>query len=263
MRSHAVALASASVVLVAGSARADEPCGPKPAAIRLATAGLDAVRTKLAPKLLVGCAPARYLCAADDSLEETRGCAIELTPSPEGAIVVVRPAPAEGAPGYVLARLDAAGKTAATIDVAETQWRAAAKSKVWVLAHQGSASHEHGGSAASVGEITVAVDNRGRKPAKITVSRVDWMTSTSCDDPLERVASPAFEGLELDDKPVATGPAVIRPRRRSYLGIRFAPQHAYQAWCDRFAARVALDVDGTAIEVTAPIRVTRYEPMER
>jgi hypothetical protein len=53
------------------------------------------------------------------------------------------------------------------------------------------------------------------------------------------------------------------PARDPYvISVRFAPVDAYQA-CDRFAFAVRLVVDGTAVELEAPLQVTRYEPLRR
>lgn len=125
----------------------------------------------------------------------------------------------------------------------------------------GHTSHTHGGALARVGDAELLIRNGSSAPLRVSARRVEWLTSGACDVPTEVRATPRLAGLTLGDGAAQAPEVVVPPSASSTVTVWFAPQDAYDSYCDRFVARVTLDVDGETFVVVAEWEVTRREPM--
>lgn len=111
--------------------------------------------------------------------------------------------------------------------------------------------HEHGGDAAEVASATFDVFNPGKRPLRLRVRGIEFLTDHSCGLPEEVRARPKLTNLSTEQ--LAPG--------ASEIWVTFETQGAYQAHCDRFATRVTFLVEGHAVAATVEHMVSRMEPL--
>jgi hypothetical protein len=117
----------------------------------------------------------------------------------------------------------------------------------------GHARHEHGGDASQLGHATFQADNPLAHDVALRATKVEFLTDHSCALPSEVRARPKVTGVS---------PASLPPGR-SEIEVSFEAQSAYQAYCDRFAARVTFSVAGARAPVTVEYEVMRFEPLRK
>ena len=176
--------------------------------------------------------------------------------------VRVQPRAIAGAPRWIDASLDAnAPDPPARFYVGASTWAVGRSSSLVVGGVDGRISHTHGGESAHVGCAQLSIRNGSATALRVTARRVEWLTSSSCEVPSAVRAQPALAGLTLD-RGESQAPAVtIAPSALAAVNVWFAPQPAYYSYCDRFAARVTLDVAGETIVAIAEWEVVRREPL--
>ena len=220
---------------------------------RAATLAVAAARAegRLPDGFLDGCdlTKARCVASAQAPAMPPERCTVTLS---QGWLRIERPAGGD-APRSLTASIDREAVYARMVDVNRTSAGVVPlEGETLVIAGETTHErHEHGGDAAKIGSVRLTVDNPLSRPVRYRVVRVEFLTGHSCGLPTEVAARP---------KVTSNVPAEIPPGR-STIAIGFAPQDAYQAWCDRFATRVTLKVEGRAVSVSSEHEVARYEPM--
>jgi hypothetical protein len=119
-------------------------------------------------------------------------------------------------------------------------WRA--RTDVW----------RHGGDAAAIASATFRAYSHAATPQRVTLRSARWLVGGQCNVPSEGTALP---DAHLDQD------LVIAPNASASFSVSFAPQHAYQGWCDRFAIELELELDvaGNVLRPVAEIHVSRVE----
>lgn len=220
---------------------------------RAARLGFAALAEVTPPKdFLAGCDASAARCGTlpiPDDLPPPARCTVTLR---ENLLVVERPAGNDVIRGFEV-WLDRSITAAEAPELNRTSASAVTiDGKVVTLAGiTNRAMHEHGGDAAQIGHMMVAVDNPTGRTLAFTVLGIEWLTDHSCGLPSEVRALPAV---------IRTLPRELPPGR-SELEIMFDDQGAYQAHCDRFASRAQLRIEGQEIAVTVEHEVTREEPL--
>lgn len=122
--------------------------------------------------------------------------------------------------------------------------------------------HDHGGPGASIGGVSLEVDNTGTTAVGLSVTRVEWLQA-HCRSETWDSATPLESGfIHLDD-------VVLNVPLGSSVSLSAGPHKLYISWpvfsaynaCDRFAARVHLRTTAGELIFEAPIEVTREEPL--
>ncbi len=136
-----------------------------------------------------------------------------------------------------------------------------------VTGHDRHARHTHGGAPARIGNVTFTVANDGDRPRKLTCKSVDFLRDHGCEAPASTIVShPKLSGLAFErDDDLRTTTSLELPAKSS-LDVRvfFEPVEAYYTYCDRFAIRVHLGLDGgESLAPTAELLIMRMEPVER
>lgn len=248
------------------SAAASDPCAEDGAAAR-------AVRVTLAHAQREGIA---HAALADCSFDAAH-CGAEPEPPAEGAdgarcVVVVqaesadfqlrvRPRALTGSPRWIDATLDAnAADPPTRFYVGASTWAVGRRAELVLGGVDGHISHTHGGQPARVDHAELAIRNGTLAPLRVTARRVEWLTSGTCTVPSEVRAEPRVAGLTLAGGGARAPEVSIAAGAQADLSVWFAPQSAYYAYCDRFAARVTLDVSGETIVTVAEWEVSSRAP---
>lgn len=142
-----------------------------------------------------------------------------------------------------------------------------AQSELYRIAGQTShARHTHGGAAAKLGGATFEVEFSGMKsPTTLTATKVEYLTSHSCDtapDAVHSTFAPAglwVDGPEAKD----SAPVVAIAPGKSQVHVTFPAVEAYYTHCDFFAFRVTFVAGGdTTLVATAQTDVARITPLK-
>lgn len=134
----------------------------------------------------------------------------------------------------------------------------------WTIAGlDGQQMHTHGGRGADLGHARFRVVYAGEDPALLTVTQVEDLTGSACDQPPEHVRStPQFGGLFVESGSMRESVRTLTVHPGTLeLTVGFEAVEAYMAWCDRYASRVTFDAGGVPLVVVAETWVTREEPM--
>ena len=125
------------------------------------------------------------------------------------------------------------------------------------------AGHMHGGPAAWVGGATFEFTVAEGSEVEMTVTRIEFLTGRSCENPPSEVSSePSFGGLWADQLGMTESAlALTLPSGLTEVSVGFAAVEAYYVYCDRFAFRVTFDVDGEELVAVSETLVTRREPL--
>lgn len=110
--------------------------------------------------------------------------------------------------------------------------------------------HVHGGDAAKIGGVTLQVHNPLDRPVAYRVEGLEFLVSYSCELPGEARARPALLQVAPRDR---------LPPGSSTLHLSFEAQGAYQGYCERFATRVVLAVEGVTRAITSEHHVGRFD----
>lgn len=113
--------------------------------------------------------------------------------------------------------------------------------------------HTHGGDAARIGSMRLRAYNPLARALAYSVQAVEWLTSHDCGLPGAVAGRPKLRGVTRG----------ALPSGQSDIDVSFATQPAYQAYCDRFASRVVLRVEGKSMAITVEHQVTRVNPLRR
>jgi hypothetical protein len=226
-------------------------------AVRLAIG--DARLAGVDERHLAGCADTAPTCAGwqvdlpDASADRSR-CEARVVPYEQALRVHLFPAPRHGAPVSIETNVGPEAIRSGYHTVVEaSDWAEPSDGSLRAAGVSRHVSHTHGGDPARISGAEIAVWNRTPSPIPLSVRRVEWLTSGSCETPSERRAEPPPLGIE---------PAVLAPGGPTRVAIWFEPQPAYQAHCDRFAVRATLDAGGRSVTVTSEVRVSRREPRD-
>jgi hypothetical protein len=130
----------------------------------------------------------------------------------------------------------------------------------------GHAMHTHGGPAALVGSARFTAENHSSVARELRVASVDFLSDHgvgNCEGPattFRKRLSPA--GLRFDDDGgYDPHPALVLPAGATRMvEAYFEPAGAYYAYCDTFAFRVHVLVDGSEALVLTNLQVTRVDP---
>jgi hypothetical protein len=240
-------------------------CGDRARAERAVGLALaHAVEAGVSRAHLEGCSfePARCGDSPSGPEPDARACTVSVDVSYGVWRVEVRPAARGGAPRWLEVTLD----EALTLPPART-WVSASTTAVSPRRHvvirgeEQRRSHAHGGEPASVGSARFEIRHDGPGPLRVSVRRVEWLTSPTCDGAFVVRATPRASGLALDDG--APAASVHVPPGTTTVEVEFDAQSAYYAYCDRFAARVTFDVEGERVRATAEWLIARREPLSR
>jgi hypothetical protein len=245
---------------------ADAPaaCSDEARAARAVAATLAHAESEggVAPAHLAGCAFDAARCDAEQVAEpDGARCVVDVRTDYGRWQVTVHPAIANGAPRSIDASLAAVSEPPGRMWISSSTWAVARRSAIVVAGVDGRAGHTHGGDAARVGSAHFLVRNDTGAPLRVAARRVDWLTAHSCLGPLEERARPRIAGLAVEGS-ASEASHLVLPAGESRFSVRFEPQAAYYTHCDRFAARVTLDVGGEMLVVTAETLVSRREPVD-
>lgn len=176
----------------------------------------------------------------------------------------VRPRALAGAPRWIDASLDAtAADPPSRFYVGASTWATGRNPWLVIGGVDEHISHTHGGEPAHIGHAALSIRNGSGTPLRVTAQRVEWLTSGSCEVPSEVRAQPELAGLTLEGSDGRAPEVIVAPRTSAKVTVWFAPQPAYYSYCDRFTARVTLDVGGEPLVAVAEWEVSRRDPMRR
>jgi hypothetical protein len=125
------------------------------------------------------------------------------------------------------------------------------------------ARHLHGGPPANLGHARVRVTHTGAEPVPLALSRVEYLTGRSCEEPPSEVhAELRPSGLFAGELGMTESVEVLPlpPGAALELHVGFTRVEAYYNFCERFAFRLTFDAGGEALVVVAETDVTRVEP---
>ena len=228
--------------------RCDDALARRAATLAVASARFE---NRLPDGFLDGCDLSKARCAA--SAEPPPLPPVECTVTlAEGWLRIERPAGGDE-PRTMTASIDREAVYAQMIDVDRTSAALLTidGKSVVVAGESTHEMHEHGGDAAKISSVQLAIDNPLGRALSYRVKRIEYLVDYSCGLPSEVQSKPKLD---------KTHPAMIEPGR-SNLWIGFETQDAYQGSCDRFATRVTLTIERQTIAVTSEHQVTRIEPM--
>lgn len=245
--------------------RTPSSCDDRPRverAVRLAMA--YAVLDGVAPEHFADCDPARAECSATYAGPPVVGpCSMHVSTYYEVHNVRIVPARRDGAPSEVEAVLDSmAAGPPPRLTISATTTATSRDGRIEIAGVTGRTRHTHGGEAARIGTAELEIDNRTGAAITVRVRKVEWLTDYSCAVPTVVRSEPASRGL-ITGAMTASAPSASIPPGRATVTVGFEPQSAYTTHCDRFAARVSLDVGGEVIAPTVEWEVTRVEPLRR
>jgi hypothetical protein len=228
-----------------------------------------AVRQGIPRAVLAGCAFDPAHCGPPNTgLERPANdgawCIVEIHSMSDFFQIKVWPRAVDGAPRWIDAAVDAnATDPPGRFYVGASTWALGRRQHIIAAGVDGRTSHTHGGDSAHVDETSIYVRNDTTTPLRVRARRLEWMTSGSCEVPTEVRARPHVTGISLEDSYTPVPEVAIAPGTAVTIRVSFDPQPAYYTYCDRFAARVTLDVGGESLAPIVETQVSRREPSRR
>lgn len=205
-----------------------------------------------------GCVFERAACDGEALPADPARCVVDVRTDDALWHVRVTPAAIQDAPRWLEATLEpSAALPPLRLSTSASTW--AVHGSLAVGGVDSDVSHTHGGRAASIGSAEFLVRNGSRDAVHLRVAEVTWLTSAGCTIPLAVRATPPVRGVSLG-RTASVEAEVVLPPGESRVFVRFEPQDAYYAYCDRFAARASLLLDGARLTATSEWIVTSRMP---
>lgn len=127
------------------------------------------------------------------------------------------------------------------------------------------AIHTHGGDEAKIGRFTLSARNTSARERRIELTKLEYRTGHSCDEPPTKVSARPKPQLlvpdeDHDPRPPSTS-GVVPPKSELKFSAQFDSVGAYYTHCDRFAlvAWFVLDASET-VQLEVALHVEREEP---
>jgi hypothetical protein len=127
------------------------------------------------------------------------------------------------------------------------------------------AIHTHGGDEAKIGRFTLSARNTSARERRIELSKLEYRTGHSCDEPPTTVSArpkPQLLVPEADDDPRPPSTSgVVPPKSELRFSAQFDSVGAYYTHCDKFALVAWFVLDGKeTVQLEVALHVEREDP---